>query len=125
MIASVPPADIPSLERNTKVRMACGPSTRVLYWTMDVAREQALHITAKDGKPIANPLRDLRVRQALSLAIDRAAMVRTVMNGMAIATNQFASEGLAATTRRLQSRNTTSPAHAAYWRRRVIRTASR
>ena len=93
VIASVPPADIPSLERNPKVSIACGPSTRVVYWTMDVGREQALHITAKDGKPIANPLRDLRVRQALSLAIDRAAMVRTVMNGMAIATNQFTSEG--------------------------------
>ena len=93
VIASVPPADIPSLERNAKVTVACGPSTRVMYWAMDVAREQALHITAKDGKPIPNPLRDLRVRQALSMAIDRPSMVRAVMNGMAIATNQFASEG--------------------------------
>ena len=93
VIASVPTADVPTLERNPKFSVACGPSARVLYWMMDVSREQALHITAKDGKPITNPLRDLRVRQALSMAIDRAGMVRTVMNGMAIATNQFASEG--------------------------------
>jgi peptide/nickel transport system substrate-binding protein len=93
VIASVPPADVPTLERNPNVTVTCGPSTRVIYWAMDVTREQAQHITAKDGKPIANPLRDLRVRQALSMAIDRAGMVRTVMNSMAIATNQFASEG--------------------------------
>lgn len=93
VIASVPTSDIPNLERNPTASVACGPSTRVMYWAMDVGREQAQHITAKDGKPIPNPLRDLRVRQALSLAIDRAGMVRTVMNGLAIATNQFASEG--------------------------------
>ena len=93
VIATVPPADVPGLERNPRVSMACGPAARVMYWTMDVSRDQALHITAKDGKPIPNPLRDLRVRQALSMAIDRGGMVRTVLNGMAIPTNQFTIEG--------------------------------
>lgn len=93
VIATVPPADVPGLERNPRISMACGPAARVLYWTMDVSREQALHITAKDGKPIPNPLRDLRVRQALSMAIDRTDMVNKVLNGMAIPTNQFTIEG--------------------------------
>ena len=92
-IAVVPTTDMAGLERDPKVAVACGPSTRVMYWTMDVASEQARHITSKDGKPMPNPLRDLRVRRAITMAIDRAAIVEKVMSGLAIATNQFASDG--------------------------------
>lgn len=92
-IAAVPTTDIVGLERNPKVAVACGASNRVIYWTMDVASEQARHITTKDGKPMPNPLRDVRVRRAITMAVDRAAIVEKVMNGLAIATNQFASDG--------------------------------
>ena len=92
-IAAVPTTDVAGLERNPKVAVACGPSTRVVYWTMDVASDQAKHITTKDGKPMPNPLRDVRVRRAITMAVDRSAIVEKVMSGLAIATNQFTSAG--------------------------------
>ena len=52
-------------------------------------------ITGKDGKPLEkNPLRDVRVRQAISKAINRQAIVERVMEGQAIRPGQLVSEKL-------------------------------
>ena len=95
VISAVPTTDVPVLEANPGFDVACTASTRLIHWAMDVSREVAQHITAKDGSEIPNPLRDLRVRQAISMAIDRDVIVDTVMNGLAIKTNQFVAEGFA------------------------------
>jgi peptide/nickel transport system substrate-binding protein len=51
--------------------------------------------TDKQGKPLAkNPMRDVRVREALSLAIDRKAIAQRVMDGAAEPINQFATLGM-------------------------------
>ena len=51
-------------------------------------------ITDNDGKPISpSPLEDLRVRRALSLAIDRHAIVERVMEGAALPAGQFLPPG--------------------------------
>lgn len=50
--------------------MASAASNRVMYLFPDHDRESTPFATAKDGSPIANPLRDVRVRRALSLAIN-------------------------------------------------------
>jgi peptide/nickel transport system substrate-binding protein len=92
VIASVPPTDYERLEADPNINVSCTASTRVLYWSLDVFREQADHITAKDGSPIQNPLRDLRVRQAFNLAIDRNIIVDEVMRGLAIPANQIVGE---------------------------------
>ncbi|WP_445810864.1 ABC transporter substrate-binding protein [Yoonia sp.] len=95
LISAVATTDVPVLEANPAFDVACTASTRLIHWAMDVSRDVAQHITAKDGSEIANPLRDLRVRQAISIAIDRDAIVETVMNGLAIKTNQFVAKGFA------------------------------
>lgn len=41
-----------------------------------------------EGKPAGNPLADVRVRRALNMAIDRPAMARTLLQGMARPANQ-------------------------------------
>ena len=52
-------------------------------------------ITDNDGKPLGrNPLRDVRVRQALSIAIDRRAIADRVMEGAATPAGQFLPEGV-------------------------------
>ena len=51
---------------------------------MDQFRENSPHITAKDGGPIKNPLMDVRVRKAISHAINRDAIVARVMEGIAV-----------------------------------------
>ena len=57
---------------------------------------------AKDGGPIKNPLRDRRVRQALSKAIDRDAIVSRVMEGQAIKAGQLLPEGFFGVSSKLQ-----------------------
>jgi peptide/nickel transport system substrate-binding protein len=98
VIAEVPTTDVETLEADPAVNVACGPTTRLIHWTMDVGREVAQHITAKDGSEIPNPLRDLRVRQAIDMAIDRDVIVTQVMNGLAIPTKQFVPAGFSGYT---------------------------
>ena len=60
---------------------------------MDQFRENSPHITAKDGSPIKNPLMDVRVRKAISLSINRDAIVSRVMEGIAVKAGQLLPAG--------------------------------
>lgn len=93
MIASVPTTDVANLDENSDINVSCDQTARIMYWSLDVSREYADHITAKDGSKIKNPLRDLRVRQAFNIAIDRDAIVDEVMTGLAVPANQITGEG--------------------------------
>jgi peptide/nickel transport system substrate-binding protein len=66
------------------------PAARVMYAQMDSDREVSPHAKGKDGK---NPLRDPRVRKALSMAIDREAIVRAVLEGAGAPASHMASPG--------------------------------
>ncbi len=67
------------------------PSTRVVYFQLDVARDQSPFVKSEDGK---NPLKDLRVRKAMSLAIDRDAIVKRIMDGAAEPAYQYLPTGM-------------------------------
>jgi peptide/nickel transport system substrate-binding protein len=70
-------------------------SHRVMYLHLDSNRDRSPFVTDKAGKPLEkNPLRDLRVRRALSKAINRQALVERVMEGAAVATGQLMPEGM-------------------------------
>jgi hypothetical protein len=55
--------------------MASVASNRVMYLHPDNDRERTPFAKGRDGADIPNPLRDPRVRRALSLAVDRSALV--------------------------------------------------
>lgn len=93
VIAAVPTVAIERLEKEGKVSLTKGVSNRIIFWAVDLSREVTPHITGKDGREIKNPLRDLRVRQAMDLVIDRQAIVERVMEGIAVAAYQTAPEG--------------------------------
>lgn len=64
------------------------------YVYLDRAREQSPYVQDADGKPMArNPFNDLRVRQAMNLAINRDAIARAVMKGDAEPSGQFVPPG--------------------------------
>lgn len=98
VIEGVPPADIGKMKTNDEVRVFSTVSNRVIFLQVDEGRDKSPFVTDKTGKPLdKNPLKDPRVRLAISKAINRPAIVDKVMEGNAIATGQFLPEGYYAT----------------------------
>ncbi|WP_291295649.1 ABC transporter substrate-binding protein [Elioraea sp.] len=90
----VPVSDIARLKRERNLAVFQGESiyTFILYPDMreDMTAPAMRLITDKQGNPLPrNPFRDPRVREALSLAIDRAGIVQSVFEGTAIVANQL------------------------------------
>jgi peptide/nickel transport system substrate-binding protein len=76
---------------------------RLIYLHMDSDRDVSPYVTDKDGKPLPkNPLKDPRVRKAISKAINRNAIVDKVMEGEAVAAGQLLADGMFGTTKNLK-----------------------
>ncbi len=94
LIDRVPQSDVPRLRANPAFALTVSPSARVIYIALDQGGDSSPFVSAKDGKPLAhNPLRDVRVRRALSIAINREAIVDRVLQGGGHATGQLAVPG--------------------------------
>ncbi|HEY8611686.1 MAG TPA: ABC transporter substrate-binding protein [Roseomonas sp.] len=90
LIESVPPGDVARLEREPRVTVFRRNSDRIMYLIPHVGAERLPMLTDPDGKPLPNnPLRDVRVRQALSMALDRPALAARALDGQAIPTGQM------------------------------------
>jgi peptide/nickel transport system substrate-binding protein len=95
IIEFVPPADLPKLRTDNRVSLAEIVSNRSIYLWLDHSREGPTpYITGPNGETLAkNPLKDHRVRLALSIAINRPAIVERVMENAAIPTQQYLPPG--------------------------------
>ncbi|MDP4022943.1 ABC transporter substrate-binding protein [Methylobacterium sp. NEAU 140] len=93
--------DLPRIE-GAGFSVAKGLSNRIIYIHLDQFDGpdwKTPTIRGADGKPLpANPLRDVRVREALSKAIDRKAIVERVMGGVAQAAGELLPFPLSGTT---------------------------
>jgi peptide/nickel transport system substrate-binding protein len=84
-IEHVPTADIARLRKNTAFRLEQAVSWRTILLHVDQARDQPPGLLSKAGKPLEkNPFRDVRVRRAMSKAINRAAIAERVMEKLAL-----------------------------------------
>lgn len=88
-----PPTEVRAIEKHPDTVVYKRPSDRVIYLVPDVGRENSPYVTDNDGKPIKNPMMDKRVRMAMSMAINRDAIVSRVMDGLAEKANQFVPKG--------------------------------
>ncbi|MBU0724911.1 MAG: ABC transporter substrate-binding protein [Alphaproteobacteria bacterium] len=93
LVDGVPTADIAQLKKNPAVSLDDAVSNRIIYLHIDSDRDVTPHVTAKDGKEIKNPFKDVRVRKAISMAINRQAIVDRVMEGLAIPAGQLLPKG--------------------------------
>ncbi|MCY7389758.1 MAG: ABC transporter substrate-binding protein [Burkholderiales bacterium] len=75
-----PPQDIARLKQNANVKVMEGRDARVQYLAFDQSRSELLYSDVK-GK---NPLKDGRVRRAISHAIDIEAIREKVMRGLSV-----------------------------------------
>lgn len=84
-IEHVPTADLARLRKNPAFRLEQAVSWRTIFLHVDQYREQPPGVTSKTGKPLArNPFKDVRVRHAMSKAINRQAIAERVMEGLAL-----------------------------------------
>ena len=81
----VPVEDLIRLRKEKDFNVFQGPIGRLHYIAMDSNRDQTPHVSA-NGK---NPLKDARVRKALSLAINRTAIVERLLLGLGTPAGQL------------------------------------
>ncbi len=94
VIDQVPPTDIPTLQKDNRVGVFNAASVRLIYMVLN-QRDDAPGIASLDGKPLPkNPYQDARVRQAISLMIDRAGIVDKILFGQGVPTNNQVPEGI-------------------------------
>ena len=95
-IDQVPTSDLAKLRGDQRVTLSEATGLRIIFLGLDQMRTDASpFVTDNDGKPIPrNPLKDVRVRRALSLAIDRQAIVERIMEGAATPAGQYLPEGI-------------------------------
>lgn len=92
-IENVPTAQLARLRQGDRLRLATATSNRVMYIHLDTDRAQSPFVRDAAGHPGPNVLRDPRVRQAISQAIDRQALVERVMDGEGVPTIQLVPPG--------------------------------
>ncbi len=94
VIDNVPSSLFARVRESDRAQLVTGQGLFVLYMYLDQFRERVVFATGADGQPLArNPIRDGRVRQAMNLAINRAALAERAMEGAADPIAQFAGPG--------------------------------
>jgi peptide/nickel transport system substrate-binding protein len=102
VIENVPTADVARLRSNKQLGMYKAVSDRLIYVHLDSDRDNSPFVTDKAGAPMAkNPLKDPRVRKALSKMINRPAIVERVMEGEAVMAGQLVPDFLFGATKAL------------------------
>ena len=95
LIEAVPTTDAARLRTDPRVRIEETSSSRLVYLWLDRSRSGPTpYVFGPNGETLdKNPLNDLRVRQALSLAVNRDAIVERVMENAATPSAQFLPPG--------------------------------
>lgn len=89
LINRVPDSDVATLKRDPKLALEVIDTVYVFNVELDM-RDKANNVTAKDGSALPkNPFQDLRVREAIDLAIDRKALAEVAMEGLGKPVNQM------------------------------------
>ena len=85
LVIDVPSQDVARLAASPGIKIAKTDEFRTIFFGFDLKSD---HLKYGDGSD-KNPFKDLRVRQAMDMAIDRNAIVRVVMRGLASPTDQI------------------------------------
>jgi peptide/nickel transport system substrate-binding protein len=103
LIDAVPATDYARLKSNADLNIAQVVGNRLIYLHVDSFRDQSPFVTDKAGALLPNnPLKDVRVRKALSKAINRQAIVDRIMDGLAIPAGGLMADGFFGTSPKLK-----------------------
>ena len=93
-IDAAPPQDLPRLRADSRLRVSALVAPAVAGFRMDMMERVPPGIRGPDGQPLTrNPMTDIRVRQAVSLGINREAIVERTMGGQARVASQLMTPG--------------------------------
>ncbi len=85
LIEQIPTPDIARLRGDDRLRIVQKVSWRTIFLYLEQARDHPSSLADKSGRPLPrNPLKDARVRLALSRAINRQAIAERIMDGAAL-----------------------------------------
>jgi peptide/nickel transport system substrate-binding protein len=90
MLTDLPTQDVARLRADPKLKIVDGPEVRTIFLAPDLGSPELKYSNIK-GK---NPFADRRVRQALSMAIDREAIKRSTMRGLSIPAGVMVAPGV-------------------------------
>ena len=94
LIDVVSPSYVARLSTTPGITLQRHPSDRVMFLHPNVRLDRLPLLTDTAGAPLqTNPLRDIRVRRAISLAIDRKALAQRAFEGDAIPASQLVPPG--------------------------------
>ena len=104
MIENVPTSDFAQLEKDKRFKLADKVSNRVIYvHLLQDSDKCPPFVTDKAGNPLPkNPFRDARVRKALSIAIDRDAIAKRIMEGKAVPAGQLLPDFFFGTSKKIK-----------------------
>jgi peptide/nickel transport system substrate-binding protein len=89
-IEDVPTADLARVRGDANLSLFSKVSQRVIFLFPDTVRDKSPYVSDKDGRVLdKNPLRDAKVRTALSMAINRYGIKDRVMEGLSAPTNNI------------------------------------
>ncbi|KAB0264420.1 ABC transporter substrate-binding protein [Microvirga brassicacearum] len=95
LIDAVPPGDVKTLEKTKGIKLSSIASARNIYLALDSSRDESPFVVGADGKPLnPNPLKDQRVRQALSKLINRQLIVDRLLDGAGEPAGQLVPVGI-------------------------------
>ena len=80
LLTDIPTQDVQRLRAESKLKVMDGPEVRTIFFAPDMGSAELKYSSVK-GK---NPFADKRVRQAMSMAIDREAIKRNIMRGLSL-----------------------------------------
>jgi peptide/nickel transport system substrate-binding protein len=99
MLTDVPVQDLERLGQDKRLKVVNGPEVRTIYLAPDMGSPELKYGNVK-GK---NPFADKRVRQALSMAIDREAIKKNIMRGMSVPAGLMVAPGVNGWTQQLDT----------------------
>ncbi|MBM3378760.1 MAG: ABC transporter substrate-binding protein [Betaproteobacteria bacterium] len=79
LVTDLPTQDVSKLRSNANLFVLDGPEVRTIFIGLDQGSDEL-----KYGQKGANPFKDVRVRRALSMAVDRPAIQRTIMRNLSL-----------------------------------------
>jgi len=95
LIDNVSPSDIKSLQATPGTQLFSAPSARVIYLALDFSRDPSPFVVGSNGQPLTpNPLKNLKVRQAISKMINRPLIVDRLLDGAGVPEGQMVPPGI-------------------------------